>query len=306
MTLAQAAATLDTASTTSLRRDQIRAIKDKNVVTRRRKGRVAAAACAVALGLSLTPLFAVIAYVLVRGIPALSGGFLVHTTTPEGIPGGGIGNAIVGTVIVVAVAMAMALPVGLGASLFLLERPGRLSSSLRLAADVLTGAPSIAIGVFAYAEFVVNFGYSGLAGSFALAVLMLPIMMRANEEAMFAVPEELWEAGLALGSPRARVVRSVVVRTALPGIITGNLLAMARAIGETAPLLFTIFGSQLFVLNPASPMSALPLTIFTNATQAYSDAQQTAWGTALVLMVLVVVLSVGARTFAAFLSRRSR
>jgi phosphate transport system permease protein len=262
--------------------------------------------CTGALVVSLIPLVALVGYVVSRGLPALSGGFLVHAPTPEGIPGNGIGNAIVGTLIIVAIAMAMAVPVGLATALFVVERPGKLAGALRFAADVLTGAPSIAIGVFAYVTFVLAFGYSGLAGSFALAVLMLPIMLRANEEAMFTVPDDLWEAGLALGSPRARVVRSVVLRSALPGIVTGNLLAMARAIGETAPLIFTIFGSQFFVFRPTSPMAAMPLTIYANATQPYADAQRTAWGTALVLMILVVLLSVAARAVAAYLHRKAR
>jgi phosphate transport system permease protein len=289
-----------------VRRDLVRDTARRSLARRRLAGRVATSLCTVALCISLVPLVALIAYIISRGLPALSGGFLVHTPTPEGIPGNGIGNAIVGTLIIVGLAMAMAVPVGLAASLFVVERPGKLSGALRFAANVLTGAPSIAIGVFAYAVFVVNFGYSGLAGSFALTVLMLPIMLRFNEEAMFTVPADLWEAGLALGSPRARVVRSVVLRSALPGIVTGNLLAMARAIGETAPLIFTIFGSQFFVFRPTSPMSAMPLTIYDNATQAYPDAQQTAWGTALVLMVLVIILSVVARVVAAHLNRKTR
>ena len=289
-----------------VRRDLVRETARRSLARRRLAGRVATSLCTVALCVSLVPLVALIAYVVSRGLPALSGGFLVHTPTPEGIPGNGIGSAIVGTLVIVGLAMAMAVPVGLAASLFVVERPGRLSGVLRFVANVLTGAPSIAIGVFAYAVFVVNFGYSGLAGSFALAVLMLPIMVRVNEEAMLTVPDDLWEAGLALGSPRARVVRSVVIRSALPGIVTGNLLAMARAIGETAPLIFTIFGSQFFVFRPTSPMSAMPLTIYSNATQAYPDAQQTAWGTALVLMVLVVILSIAARMVAAHLNRKTR
>jgi len=288
------------------RRDAVRAAACAHLDRRRRLGRLATVMCVGALALSLLPLVALVVYVVSRGLPALSGGFLVHTPTPEGIPGNGIGNAVVGTLIIVALAMAMAVPVGLAAALFVVERPGRLSGALRLAADVLTGTPSIAIGVFAYLTFVLAFGYSGLAGSFALAVLMLPIMLRADEEAMSTVPDELWEAGLALGSPRARVVRSVVLRSALPGIVTGNLLAMARAIGETAPLIFTIFGSQFFVFRPTAPMAALPLTIYTNATEPYADAQRTAWGTALVLMVLVVLLSVAARAVAAYLHRKAR
>jgi phosphate transport system permease protein len=288
------------------RRDQIRSFTQRHLERRRRIGRLASALCVGALCISLVPLVALVTYVISRGLPALSGGFLVHTPTPEGIPGNGIGNAIVGTLIIVALAMAIAIPVGIATALFVVERPGKLSATLRFGADVLTGAPSIAIGVFAYVTFVLAFGYSGLAGSFALAVLMLPIMLRANEEAMFTVPDDLWEAGLALGSPRARVVRSVVLRSALPGIVTGNLLAMARAIGETAPLIFTVFGSQFFVFRPTSPMAAMPLTIYSNATQAYPDAQRTAWGTALVLMVLVMILSIAARAVAGYLHRKAR
>jgi phosphate transport system permease protein len=288
------------------RRDTVRATARDHLARRRRRGRLATLSCTCALVLSLVPLVALVGYVISRGLPALSGGFLVHAPTPEGIPGNGIGNAIVGTLIILAIAMAMAVPVGLATALFVVERPGKLSGALRFGADVLTGAPSIAIGVFAYVTFVLAFGYSGLAGSFALAVLMLPIMLRADEEAMFTVPDDLWEAGLALGSPRARVVRSVVLRSALPGIVTGNLLAVARAIGETAPLIFTIFGSQFFVFRPTSPMAAMPLTIYSSATQPYADAQRTAWGTALVLMVLVVLLSVAARAVAASLHRKAR
>jgi phosphate transport system permease protein len=290
----------------SARRDLVRATGRRHLTRRRIMGRLATSLCIAALCVSLVPLVALVVYVISRGAPAISGGFLVHTPTPPGIPGNGIGNAIAGTLIIVGVAMATAVPVGLAAALFVVERPGRLSAGLRFGADVLTGTPSIAIGVFAYAVIALNFGFSAMAGSFALAVLMLPIMLRANEEAMFTVPDELWEAGLALGSRRARVVRSVVLRTALPGIVTGNLLAMARAIGETAPLLFTIFGSQFFAFRPTSPMAAMPLTIYSNATQPYPVAQRTAWGTALVLMVLVIFVSVAARAVAARLNRKTK
>ncbi len=292
--------------TASWRRELVRQQARRRLERRRRLGRVCTTLCVGALCLSLAPLVSLVFYIVARGLPALSLGFLVHTPTPEGIPGNGIGNSIVGTVIVVGLAMVMAVPVGLAAALFVVERPGKLSGVVRFVADVLTGTPSIAIGVFAYALLVLTIGYSGLAGSFALAVLMLPIMVRANEEAMSTVPLDLWEAGLALGSRRPRVVRSVVLRTALPGIVTGNLLAMARAIGETAPLIFTIFGSQFYVFRPTSPMSAMPLTIYDNATQLYPSAQQTAWGTAFVLLALVIVASVLARSWAGYLNRKAR
>ena len=240
----------------SVRRDLIRGITRRRLARRLVVGRVAVLLCVVALSVSLVPLVAVVTYIVSRGIPALSGGFLVHTPTPPGIPGNGIGNSIVGTLIIVGLAMAMAVPVGLAAALFVVERSGKVSATLRFVADVFTGAPSIAIGVFAYAVFVVAFGYSGLAGSFALAVLMLPIMLRANEEAMFTVPDDLWEAGLALGSPRARVVRSVVLRTALPGIVTGNLLAMARARRWSSSLRSRLVSAAASLTMPSARMIA--------------------------------------------------
>jgi len=288
------------------RRELIRATARRRLGRRRLLGRLATAACAGTVCLSLAPLVSLIAYIVDRGARALSLGFLVHTPKPIFVPGNGIGNAIVGTVIIVALAMAMAVPVGLAASLFVIEGPPKLSAAIRFSADVLTGTPSIAIGVFAYAVIVLTVGYSGFAGSFALAVLMLPIMVRADEEAMAAVPVELWEAGLALGTRRGRVVRSVVLRSALPGVVTGNLLAMARAIGETAPLIFTIFGSQFYAFRPTEPMAAMPLTIYTEATEPFKSAQATAWGTALVLLALVVVVSVVARAAAAVMTRKAR
>ena len=288
------------------RRAAIRASASSSLARRRRTGRLYSFLCGLALAISLLPLIALVSYIVAKGAPALSWTFLTGTPTPPGIPGNGIGNAIVGTAEIVAIALLLAVPVSLGAALFVTERPGKLAASLRFAGDVLTGAPSIAIGVFAYVVVVVNVGYSGFAGSVALAVLMLPIMMRVNEEAIGSVEADLWEAGLALGTRRGRVVRSVVLRTALPGIVSGNILAVARAIGETAPLLFTIFGSQFLIFNPASPMSALPLTIFSNATQAYPGAEQTAWGAALVLLIFVVVLSIGARSVASYLNRKAR
>ncbi|HMK99031.1 MAG TPA: phosphate ABC transporter permease PstA [Acidimicrobiales bacterium] len=287
-------------------RELVRATAERRIGRRRVRSRLATAACAVTVCLSLAPLVSLIAYIIDRGARTLSLGFLVHTPKPIFVPGNGIGNAIVGTLIIVGLAMAMAVPVGLAASLFVMEGPRRLSGTIRFAADVLSGTPSIAIGVFAYAVIVLTIGYSGLAGSFALAVLMLPIMVRADEEAMAAVPAELWEAGLALGTRRGRIVRSVVLRSALPGIVTGNLLAMARAIGETAPLIFTIFGSQFYALRPTAPMSAMPLVIYTDATEPFKSAQATAWGTALVLLVLVVVVSVAARAVAAVMTRKAR
>ena len=204
-----------------------------------------------------------------------------------------------GGLIIVGLAAAMAMPVGTMCALFLLERRGRIAGAVRFAADVLTGVPSIAIGIFAYAVLVgpgsLIAHFSGLAGSFALAVLMLPIIIRSSEAAMRAVPRDLWEAGLALGVRRGRVVRSVVLRGALPGLVTGNLLAVARAVGETAPLLFTAIGSQLFVTNPLQPMGGPVPHHLQRRDQPFPADQQTAWGAAFVLLVFVLVLSIVAR-----------
>ena len=294
---------------TEVRRALVRQTAHRSLVRRRVLSRAAVAVCALAVAVSVAPLVALVTYTVSRGVHALSVGFLTRAPTPPGIPGGGISNAIVGSAVILVIAAAMAVPTGIVAALFLLERRGRVADALRLAADVLTGIPSIAIGIFAYAVLVEPLGLghaSGLAGSFALAVLMLPIIIRSSEAALRAVPQELWEAGLALGIRRSRVVRSVVVRQALPGLVTGNLLALARAVGETAPLLFTALGSTLFAVSPLGPVGALPLTIYSDGTQAYPASQEIAWGTALVLLMLVLVLSVGARVVAARLTRNAR
>jgi len=292
------------------RRALVRESARRSLARRRIIGRTAIVLCVVAVGISLAPLVALVAYTTSRGIRALSWGFLTHVPTPPGIPGGGISSAIVGSVIIVGLATAMAVPVGTMCALFLVERRGHIAGAVRFAADVLTGVPSIALGIFAYAVLVgpgsLIGHFSGLAGSFALAVLMLPIVIRASEAAMRAVPRDLWEAGLALGVRRSRVVRSVVLRGALPGLVTGNLLAVARAVGETAPLFVTVLGSTLVVTNPLQPMGALSLTIFGDGTQPYPAAQQIAWGTAFVLLTLVLFLSVVARVVSARLNRQAR
>ena len=260
----------------------------------------------MAVAVSLAPLVALVAYTTSRGIHALSVDFFTSSPTPAGVPGGGIANAIVGSLIIVGLATAMALPVGLACALFLLERRGRIAGTVRFTADVLTGVPSIAIGIFAYVVLVEPLGhFSGLAGAFALAVLMVPVVIRSSEAAMAAVPRTEWEAGLALGVRRGRVVRSIVLRGAVAGLVTGSMLAVARAVGETAPLLFTT-GNQLFNLNPLEPMGAVPLTIFTEGTSPFAADQQVAWGAALVLLVFVLLLSVVARTVAGRLNRQAR
>ena len=213
------------------------------------------------------------------------------------MPGGGISTAIAGTARIIGLALLIAIPIGMFTALFLYERRGRIASAIRFAADVMTGVPSILIGIFAYTLLVQPMHrYSTLAAGFAIAVLMTPIMIRSNEEALSAVAVDLREAGIALGISRARIARSVVVRTSLPGVVSGNLLSAARGIGETAPLLFTV----------AAPTLAMTLLIFDQSTQAYSSAQQTAWATALVLLAIVLAFSIAARLVAWVLTRKAR
>jgi phosphate transport system permease protein len=278
---------------------------------KRRKvySKVAIGVCWLFLAIAVVPLVAVVAYVVVKGLPAWNADFFTHSTVPEGIPGGGIWNAIVGTAIIGVVATAVTVPIGLGCGLFLAESDGRIAAAIRFAADVMTGVPSITIGIFGYIAIVITVSgghYSALAGAFAIGIIMLPVIMRAGETAIRGVPGTLNEAALALGARRATVAGKVVVPAALPGIITGVLLAVARGLGETAPLLLTIFGNQYLQWNPTKPMEAIPLVIYNNSSQPYADLLQIAWGAALLLMVVVLALSIGSRVMAAVLQREKR
>jgi phosphate transport system permease protein len=261
------------------------------------RGGIAQTLCLLSMVAAAAPLVALVWYTVVRALPALSLGLLVHPVVPFGVPGGGISTAIAGTAKIVGLAVVMAAPVGLLGALFLYEQAGRLAGALRFCADVLSGVPSIVIGIFAFEVVVRPMHRSSLvAASLALAVLMVPVMVRANEEALRSVPVDLQEAGAALGAPRWRVVRSVVLRGSLPGLIAGNLLAMARTTGETAPLIFTL----------ASPSLAISWLIYSYGTEPFPSAQQEAWAAALVLLVAVLVLSALARTIAWSLTRRAR
>ena len=206
-------------------------------------------------------------------------------------------HAIVGTLMIVGTAALIGLPIGVGAGMFCAEfSTTRLAVITRFVADVMNGTPSIVVGVFAWTLIVdVQKHFSGLAGSAALAMLMIPMVMRTTEEMVKLVPHSLREAALALGYSRWRTSLSVVVRTCLPGIVTGSLLAIARTAGETAPLLFTALGSQFMSRDLQQPMAALPLTVFTYATGPYDDWHRIAWAAALVLILVVLVLSILAR-----------
>jgi phosphate transport system permease protein len=288
------------------RRRQIQEGAASSLGRRKLYSRVWVGLCWVFLAIAIVPLVAVVAYVVVKGLPAWSVDFFTHVTVPEGIPGGGVWNAIVGTAEIGAIATAVTVPLGLTCGLLLAESDGRIAAATRFIADVMTGVPSITVGIFGYIAIVKNFGYSGLAGAFAIGFIMLPIIVRAGETAFRGVPGDLSEAALALGARKATIARRVVVPAALPGVITGVLLAVARGLGETAPLLLTIFGNQYMQWNPTKPMNALPLVIYNNSSQPYADLLQIAWGAALLLMVVVLALSIGSRVTAAFLRREKR
>jgi phosphate transport system permease protein len=262
--------------------------------------------CWLFLAIAIVPLVAVVVYAMAKGLAAWNTDFFTKSTTPEGIPGGGVWNAIVGTVVITTVATAVAVPLGLFCGLFLTESDGRAAQTLRFTADVMTGIPSITVGIFGYIAIVRNFGYSGFAGAFAVGFIMLPVIIRSGETAFRGVPRSLSEAAMALGARRATIARRVVVPTALPGVITGVLLAIARGLGETAPLLLTIFGNQYLQWNPTKPMSALPTLIYSYSGQPFADLVQVAWGAALLLMTVVLALSIGSRLLAAYLQKERR
>ncbi|MHB0871157.1 MAG: phosphate ABC transporter permease PstA [Chloroflexota bacterium] len=248
-------------------------------------------------------LVAVLGYTLLQGGSALSPEFFTGLPKPVGEPGGGMANAIVGTLVLLAIASAIGLPVGIGAGIYLSEfGAGRLGSIVRFVTDVLTGIPSITIGIFAYTVVVLPMrSFSALAGGFALAIIMIPTVTRATEEIMKLVPGTLREASLALGVPMWKTVLRVVMPAAMGGIITGAMLAIARVGGETAPLLFTAFGNRFWSLDPTRPMAAIPLQVFTYAISPYDDWRAQAWAGAFVLVGMVLIINVVAR----FLARKT-
>jgi phosphate transport system permease protein len=248
--------------------------------------------------IALVPLGLVLAFTIGKGLPSVEHiEFFTNSFRPVGVPGPGVSHAIVGTGILVGLASLMAIPLGILAGVFLAEYGiARWAAAVRLASDVLVGTPSIAIGLFAYTFFVVPFHhFSGISGSVALAVLMLPIVVRTTEGAVALIPNGLRESGLALGLPRWRVSLQLIVPAAAPGVITGALLAVARASGETAPLLFTAFGNQILSFDPTHALQALPLTVYQYALTPYKSLQDQAWGAALVLMIVVLAINLISR-----------
>jgi phosphate transport system permease protein len=276
---------------------------------RRRTDRVMRGVMGASTVIALVPLVLILYYLFIKAADAWSTDFF--TTDPTGNflgNPGGIKSAILGTIVIVALATAIAVPIGVGVALYLTEygKNSRFAAVIRYFIDVMTGVPSIVFGLFIYIVLVLansgGSGFAGWKGSAALALLMLPVITRAAEVVLTLVPDSLREGALALGAPRWRVVARIVLPTALPGLITGILLAIARAAGETAPLLYTatLVNGTTFNLN--GPMNSLPAQIFSDVGQAQSNLQARAWGAATTLVVMILILT----TVARIVSRRSR
>ena len=262
--------------------------------------RVIGALVVLCVMLAAIPVLVLFLFVIIKGLPGiLTPGFFTESPHPQGVPGGGVVNAIIGTLEIVGIASLLAVPVGVLIGVFLSEYGrNQVGDTVRFISDVLTGLPSIAFGILGYSVVVLTtHHFSALSGSIALGVLMLPVILRATETALLLVPQALREAGLALGAPRWRVTLEIVVPAALGGIVTGALLAMARAAGETAPLLFTAFGNDIVQTNPLQPMGALALTIFRNALVPYPNLQDQAWAAALLLVIMVAATNILARVY---------
>lgn len=264
--------------------------------------------CGAAVLLALVPLFFVFFYVVQQGFSSLNWDFFTKMPKPVGEVGGGMANAIVGSLIIIGLAAAFAIPVGLVAGVYVSEYPkAGLATAVRFTADVLNGVPSIVIGIFAYGLAVVPVKhFSALAGGLALGFMMIPIITRSTEELLNLVPGSLREGALALGATRARAAFSVMLPAALPGIMTGILVALARIAGETAPLLFTSFSNRFFTTRLDQPMASLTYQIWTYALSPYDDWHRQAWAGALVLVTLVFIFSVLARIVTRRLERMHR
>ncbi len=278
--------------------------------TTRRKivSRIAETLCAVAVLLALLPLAMILFYVVKEGIGSLNLAFFTHMPKPVGEAGGGMANAIVGTLILIGLAALFAVPIGCITGVHLSEYPAtRFSSVVRFSADALNGVPSIVIGIFAYGLVVLPVKrFSAIAGGVALGLLMLPIVVRTTEELLRLVPSGLREGALALGATRSRAVFSVILPAALPGILTGILVALARVAGETAPLLFTAFNNQYWSTNITQPIASLTVQVFTYAISPYDDWHRQAWAGAFLLVMIILTLSIVARLAVRRLEKMNR
>jgi phosphate transport system permease protein len=275
---------------------------------RRIKSDVIVILCGLSVVLALIPLAMILFYVISHGATALNWAFFTQMPKPVGEPGGGMGNAIVGTLILIGIAATIAVPVGVICGIHVAEYGGtRLATAVRFAADVLNGVPSIVIGIFAYGLVVLPVHrFSALAGGFALAIMMIPIVARTSEELLRLVPPTLKEGALALGATRTRAMFTVILPAALPGILTGILVALARIGGETAPLLFTAFNNRFWSTSLTQPIGSLTVQIFTYAISPYDDWHRQAWAGAFVLVMLILCFSIVARVVTRKLERMNQ
>ena len=277
---------------------------------RRRKfvSRLFEVLCSGAVFLALLPLALILFYVIKEGAGSLNLAFFTQMPKPVGERGGGMANAIVGTLILIGLAALFAVPVGCICGVHLAEFPNsKFSSAVRFAADVLNGVPSIVIGIFAYAVVVHPVKrFSAIAGGFALGLLMIPRVVRTTEELLRLVPSGLREGALALGATRGRAVSSVIIPAALPGILTGILVALARVAGETAPLLFTSFNNSFFSARLTQPIASLTYQVWIYANSPYDDWHRQAWAGAFLLVMMILSLSIIARLAVGRLERMNR
>jgi phosphate transport system permease protein len=270
--------------------------------------KIAEILCGLAVVLALLPLALILFYVVAHGASALNLSLFTRMPKPVGEAGGGMANAIVGTLILIGIAASIAVPIGMLCGVHLSEfHSTRFASLVRFAADVLNGVPSIVIGIFAYGIVVLPIKrFSALAGGVALGILMIPIVVRTTEELLRLVPAGLREGALALGATRSRAVFTVIVPAALPGILTGVLVAIARVAGETAPLLFTAFNNRFWSTNVMQPIASLTVQIYTYAISPYEDWHRQAWAGAFLLVLMILSLSIVARTAVRRLERMNR
>ena len=275
---------------------------------RRALSNVVVSLCGLAVVLALIPLVLIFIYVIKQGFSSLNWDFFTKMPKPVGEPGGGMANAMLGTLWLITIAAFFAIPVGIIAGVYLSEyRGSRFASLVRFTADVLNGVPSIVIGIFAYGLAVLPVHrFSALAGGLALGFMMIPIITRTTEELLNLVPPTMREGALALGATRARAAFGVMVPAALPGIMTGILVALARIAGETAPLLFTSFNNRYFTTRLDQPIASLTVQVYTYAISPYDDWHRQAWAGALVLVAFVFVFSVLARVVTRRLERMHR
>lgn len=268
----------------------VRVVVQPISLRRRVTDHVMTAAAVSTVVIVLAPLIAIFGYLVYRGIGSINWAFLTQTPKPVGEAGGGMANAIAGSVFILAIASIIGVPFGVGAGIYLAEfGRNRFGSAVRFTADVLNGVPSIVVGIVAYSIVVLyQKHFSALAGGVALSIMMVPTICRTTEEMLLLVPQALREAAYGLGIPRWRTTLSIVLRTATSGVITGIMLAFARVAGETAPLLFTAFGNQFWNFRYNEPTAALPLQIFVYAISPYDEWHRQAWAGALVLIILIV------------------